>query len=404
MSLRLTYGARGAEPGDPVFIFLNITSWVLITLGLTPALLGGVLSVFGNIIVLLAISAFVEAVIQKRSAQRRSMCRILSLLVERGAQLEPAVFIAGQSITGKVGRAAKGLFKALDSGMPITAAVQRHPKALPAEAAAFLAAGTSKAARQSALHELSRGENSELSAIWRTCIDRFSYLAAVMVFMMAAFAFIMIKIVPEYVKIFDEFDLQLPAMTEAAVGASLFITRYLLAPIIFAITTCMLAAAIVCICYLVDVNPLKWFTDRLFRGRQIADVLRILAIATEHHQPLNDVLNRLAIVYPTTWMRRRIMVAATQVEAGADWRDALRNARIITKAEQSLLKTAEQVGNLPWALRQVAHRREKLAVYWLAARLQVLYPLIIILLGAFVGFYAISLFLPIVQLVHGLSR
>jgi type II secretory pathway component PulF len=288
--------------------------------------------------------------------------------------------------------------------MPITAAVKRHPKALPAEAAAFLSAGTSKAARQSALHELSRSENTELTAIWRTCIDRFSYLAAVMLFMMAAFAFIMIKIVPEYVKIFDEFDLQLPAMTEAAVGTSLFITRYLLAPIIFSLTACMLVAAIVCICYLADVNALKWFTDRIFRGRQIADVLRILAIATEHQQPLNDVLNRLTMVYPAAWTRRRIMVAATQVEAGADWRDALRNARIITKAEQSLLKTAEQVGNLPWALRQVAQRREKLAVYRLAARLQVLYPLIIILLGAFVGFYAISLFLPIVQLVHGLAR
>ncbi len=403
MALRLTYGARGPEPGDPVHAFLNITGWVLIALGLAPAIIGGVGSVFGAVIVLLAVSAVIEAVVQRRMAQRRSMCRILALLLERGAQLEPSMLVAGQAMSGVVGRAAKRLFHSLDAGIPLGAAIVRNPKALPPEAPAYLAAGTSRAARLVALRELSRSEQGELATIWRTCIDRISYLAAVLFFMAIVFTFIMIMIVPEYEKIFQEFDLELPAMTQLAIVMSNFIVHYLIAPLIPVITLLAIAATIVAICYLCDVQALKWISDRFFHGRRTADVLRILALATEHRQPLGDVLNRVATEYPAAPTRRQLHRAAAEVDAGADWRDALRGAHVINKAEQSLLKTAEQVGNLPWALRQIALRREKLAVYWLASRLQVVYPVTILMLGLFVGFYAISLFMPIVQLIRGLS-
>jgi len=38
MALRLTYGVRGPDDGDPVYDFLRITGWVLIILGLMPAI------------------------------------------------------------------------------------------------------------------------------------------------------------------------------------------------------------------------------------------------------------------------------------------------------------------------------------------------------------------------------
>src|SRR5687768_17952050 len=70
MALSLTYGARGPEPGDPVHVFLTITSWVLIALGLAPAVLAGIFTFFGVIIVLLAVATLVEAIVQRRIAQR----------------------------------------------------------------------------------------------------------------------------------------------------------------------------------------------------------------------------------------------------------------------------------------------------------------------------------------------
>jgi type II secretory pathway component PulF len=403
MSLRLTYGSRGPEPGDPVHAFLNITGWVLIALGLAPAILGGIFSVFGSIVVVMAIATLVEMIVLRRTAQRRSMCRMLSLILERGAHLESSVFLAGQALRGSVGRAAQRLFDALNGGMPLTAAIVREPKAIPPEALAYLAAGSSRQARIAALRELSRPDQGELTTLWRNCIDRVSYLLAVMMFMGVLLTFIMIKIVPEFRKIFDEFDLDLPALTQLLIAFSQFIVTYLALPIAFLLLLLILSAIAVAICYLCDLPALRWLSDRIFRGRRIADVLRILALATENREPLAEVLNRVAVVYPSAPIRRQVTRAATEVAAGADWRDALRNARIVNQAEQSLLKTAEQIGNLPWALREIAKRREKLIVYWFATRLQIAYPLIILLMGLLVGFYAISLFIPLVRLISGLS-
>jgi type II secretory pathway component PulF len=92
-----------------------------------------------------------------------------------------------------------------------------------------------------------------------------------------------------------------------------------------------------------------------------------------------------------------------EVAAGADWRDALLATKLVTKGEHSLLRTAEQVGNLPWAMRAIAKRSEKRTVYRLATGLQVLYPIVILVLGALIGFFVIANFVPLVQLIHGLS-
>jgi protein transport protein HofC len=404
MALRLTYGVRGPEPGDPVYIFLNITSWVLIALAVVPAVIGGIISVFGIIVLLLAVAAIFEAIVQRRVAQRRSMCRMLVLLVERGAQLESSVLLAGQTMRGIVGRAAKQLFVALQQGVPLPTAVRRFPGALPRQAAAFLAAGNSKHVRLAALRELSRGDQLELESIWRASIDRLLYLAAVLLFMASVLAFVMIRIVPEYAKIFDEFELDLPAMTHLLVSLSEFIVDYLAVPLTSLFVFTALIVIVVTIFYVCDVPVLSSLGDRLFRGRRTADILRIIALATEHREPLDALLHRVALVYPSSMIRRHLQPAAAAVKAGVDWREALVEARFITKIEQSLLQTAERVGNLPWALREIARRRDKRAAYRLMALLQIAYPVAILMIGAMVAFYAVSLFIPIVKLINGLAR
>jgi type II secretory pathway component PulF len=403
MALRLTYGARGPEPDDPIHVFLNVCSWVLIGMGIAPAVLGGIVTFFGVIIILLAAATLIEAVVQRRVAQRRSFCTLLSLLVERGAQIEPSLLMAGQSMGGIVGRAARRMFQALNNGLPLPAAVARNRAALPAEASAYLASGRARNAQAAALRELSRGEGGETAGMWRALVDRLAYLTSVLLIMVAVLTFIMIKIVPEFEMIFSEFSLSLPAMTQLALQISYLFTTYLAVPVFGLLFLTAFATIVLAICYLCDVPALKWLGDWLFRARRTADVLRILAIATEQRQPLPDVLHRVALVYPSVGIRRRLLGAAEKTSAGADWRDALRQTGVITYVEGSLLHTAERVGNLPWALRVLAQRREKRAVYMLAMVLQVLYPMAIVMLGAIVGFYVIALFVPLVDLIAGMS-
>ncbi len=403
IALRLNYGARGPEPNDPVYVLINISSWVLIGLGLAPAILGSLVTLFGVIILLLAAVALVEAATQRRAAQRRSNCALLALLVERGSQLESSVLLAGESTGSMVGRAAHQLFDTLQSGTPLAAAVVRHPRALPRDARAYLAAGTTRPAQLAALRELGRSEHGELAAVWQACIDRLSYLAAVVTVMIPVLTFLMVKIVPEFDKVFSDFDLELPRMTVAVVSLSYFVVDFLTPPLLLAFLVAVLLALATGICSLCDVSMWGWLTDRWLRRQRTAGVLRILAVAAENDQPLDVVLGRAATMHPSAPIRRSLSRAAEAVAAGADWRDALRNCRIVTEAERGLLFTAQQVGNLPWTLRTIADRRQRRAVYRLAAMLQVLYPAAILMLGAFIAFVVVALFIPLVKLIEGLT-
>jgi type IV pilus assembly protein PilC len=404
MSLRLTYGVRGPDPGDPAYELLRIVGWVLIAIGLAPAMLGGLISFVGEIVVVLAAATLVEIITQRRAAQRRSLCTLLAVIVERRQRLDAFALLDSHALRGRVGRKAKQLFESLDAGVPLHQAVRDNPRALPPEAIAYLAAGETMKADSAALRELSRTDHSELTTVWRACIDRVAYLACVVTVMFGILTFVMIKIVPAFEQIFQEFGVDLPAMTQLAVRVSSLFVNYLAVPAVLGFVALLLGSGIVGVCYLCDFAVLRPLTDSWFRGRRLGDILRILAVATEERQPLADVLNRVALDYPSATIRRQLVPAAIALRGGTDWYEALFKSRIISGAELALLKTAERTGNLPWTLRQIAVRREKIAVYRLASALQVMYPLVILLLGSFVGFFVISLFIPLVQLIEGLAR
>jgi general secretion pathway protein F len=114
-------------------------------------------------------------------------------------------------------------------------------------------------------------------------------------------------------------------------------------------------------------------------------------------------LSGLAYVYPSAVMRSRLSPVAVAVQSGANWCDALLSSRLISHAESALLKAAERAGNLPWALRQIATRRQKRTMYRLHTAVHVVYPLVILAFGAFVGFYVVALFVPLVSLIQALT-
>jgi type IV pilus assembly protein PilC len=402
MSLRLHYGARGPEANDPVYNFVAIISWVLIVLGLVPAVLVTAFTLFGLIVIGLAGVTLVEVVTQSRAAQRRSVCSMLTMFLQRKLHFDAAFMLSPQTVRGRVGRAAKRLFADLNAGIPLADAARSHRNALPREAVAYIAAGDTLRCEAAALKELSQTDDGELILLWRSCIDRISYLLCVLIVMFAVLTFVMIKIIPAYQQIFEEFEVELPAITQAAVTLSTDFLAYLAIPSMFVLMFVLACALVIGVFQLFDVSILRWISDHMFGGNSDADVLRILAVAAEQRQPFVDVFDRLAIAYPTSMMRQRLSGVARSVAAGIPWPNALERTSVVSGAEAALLRSAEPTGSLPWALREIATRRQKRIIYRLTIALQVLYPVTIVMLGGLVGFYVVSLFLPIVRLIESL--
>jgi type II secretory pathway component PulF len=143
---------------------------------------------------------------------------------------------------------------------------------------------------------------------------------------------------------------------------------------------------------------------RLFRRRHASLVLRCLATAAEGGRPIEKALKTLADRYPTRWVRRRLLAVEREVDRGEDWREALLRRGLIRPADHEVLTSASGVGNLAWAMGDLADaidRRRRLRFDLLT---QVLWPIVVLAVGGLVLFLAIGFFSPLVELIGRLSR
>ena len=76
---------------------------------------------------------------------------------------------------------------------------------------------------------------------------------------------------------------------------------------------------------------------------------------------------------------------------------------MIRRPELGLLQAAQRVGNLPWAMTEMADSVRRRLAYRVQAAAQMLFPLVVILLGLMVMFIVVALFLPLITLIQRLA-
>ena len=95
--------------------------------------------------------------------------------------------------------------------------------------------------------------------------------------------------------------------------------------------------------------------------------------------------------------------AAEQASAGSDWRQSLLQTGLIRPADAAVLGAAEGVGNLPWALEEMADSALRRQIYRVQAALQVVFPVLLLGLGGIVGMFVVGLFVPLISLIQGMT-
>ena len=136
--------------------------------------------------------------------------------------------------------------------------------------------------------------------------------------------------------------------------------------------------------------------DRLLGRRHTALVLRSLSLIVEGGKPISAGISVLAQHYPTYWFRCRLHRADAFVRGGVDWIEALRRHGVIRTSDAAVLSSAESVGNLAWALEELALTAERRLVTRMQVVIQTLFPLVVLILGMLVFILVTAYFLPLV--------
>lgn len=400
-TVRLVYGRRGATSDDILKQVMSTAGWLLLLVGLIGMVVGtaGPFSILA-IVVLPAV--LIMAVGQFRQSERRALLDMLGIAAERGIPLESAARAFADERGDELGLRAAHLADLLEAGMPLPEALSASGHYyLPTDARLAVRMGTETGSLGPALKNIT-GMGQTLETTLRTLSVKYLYLIVLFNVGVLILTFVMLKIVPTFAKMFDEFGLTLPAPTLFLVALSNKVVKLspLMAPIWLFFLTWLFAAGLHYVGWLPRWLPV---VSRLTLRYDGALVMRTLALAVSQERSLVETIRLLTAIYPLSPVRKRLARAMASIDKGGNWADALVSVGLIRPSDAGVLKAAQRVGNLEWALNQMAEGSLRRAAYRWQSIVNVVGPLVILLMGMVVGFIVISLFMPLISMIAGLS-
>ncbi len=381
------------------------TTQILKATGITllvGGLCGGIIVSSHVISVFVLVAAIVigaSAIAKFYIAERQSLLWVLTIAAERGIPLESAARAFSEERNDVIGRRAKLLADYLEAGVPLALSLTRSRCSV--TPAAQLAAdlgqrtGTLGIGLRQAISGFDEGE-----ATLRAMIERLFYLVFLMVIGICVVTFILLKITPVVSKITYDFGLEVHPSTQRMIDFGNLVAHGLGFPLF----ACAIAVLILTVLCYVGVSLRQFpIIGRLWWSADCSLVMHWMAIAVRNNLPLGDMVRMLAAHFPQARIRRKLEQASMGIDRGQDWCDCLQERRILRLRESSLIKAAQRVGNLAWALDEMAQSGIRRSVHRIRAATNVIFPTLLCGFGAIVLFICLGTLLPLIALISGLS-
>lgn len=400
VAMRFLYERRSLASLDSMHTLLSLMSTHMFIMAAFGAIFGGwvVVLILGLAIIMVSLMV----VTRRRQAEHFALISSIGTAIQHGIPLSECARAFADETLGDTGVRALALAEAIERGQPLSKAIRSAKLWMGTATRLAIRLGERLGPMDAAMRQqIADSQTVELSV--RRAVGDLYYLVNLLVWFFLINTFMMLKIIPVFQKMFEEFGLKLPAMTMLVINLSKwYVGRgwYLTAPFALLIPWIFIAGFLTYIGWMPRDLPLVW---RLFRRYDGALIMRSLSLAVRRGVPLPEAMRMIGEEYPIRIVGRRLLLAADKTAAGMDWLAALRNEKLISYTDAALLAAASRVGNLDWALEETAESAMRRQVYWLQSSLSILFPLTLIALGSVVCFFVVGLFLPLISLIQGLS-
>jgi general secretion pathway protein F len=399
-TVRLVYGARRGPSEDLVKRVLLLAGWILLIAGSvagTVGLTGPLLLLPGVGLLIVGLTYF-----KYMAAERRALLWALAVAAEKGIPLEQAARAFADERSVQIGMRSARLADLLEQGIALPTALSMSRNPLPADALLAARLGAESGRMGEALRmSLDYGDHFE--AVLRDVAAKYCYLLGIVATALVIVSFTMLRIVPVFTKMFEEFELELPRLTILMVAVSEFFVVYwwFIVPLALFPLLALLAAGVTF--YLGSSRYELPLLQRIWLRCDSSLVMRALAVSVRQQQDLAAAVYRLSRQYPRNSIGRRLAKASQQIDNGQSWTEALQRVGLIRIADRAVLESAQRVGNLAWALDEMADSTLRRFAYRLRATIQVVFPLVIVGFGVLVFWFVTGLFLPLIAMIQGLS-
>ncbi len=336
------------------------------------------------------------------SADLALLTRQLSTLVRSGIPLEEALLaVSQQSEKVRVRNVIAGVRSRVMEGRTLAEGLAAFPTVFPEIYRATVSAGEQSGHLDAVLERMADyTENRQV--LEQKIRNAMIYPVLLTVVCLGIVGLLLGYVVPEVVRVFEAGERELPILTRLLIAASDFLRAWwwlLLATIIAAVWGFRRWLRDPVSRRRYDAFKLRLpLVGRITRGNNAARFARTLSILAASSVPVLEALRIAAEVVTNTTMRRAVEDAAVRVREGASIARSLGASKLFPPMLVHLVASGETSGELEAMLERAADNQERELDGVVNTAVDILGPVMILLMGAFVFVIVIALLLPIFQL------
>jgi len=358
-------------------------------------------------------SSFFDALLQKIKRASRPdevvlITRQLALMVRSGLPLVDGIeAIAEQDVSPDLRKILVSLSEDLRAGRAFSEALQRFPAFFPAFYVSMVRSGEAAGILEEILERLATiGEDEmELKGRVRAAL---AYPALLIILSVSIVTFLLINVLPRFFQIFQEAGASLPLPTKVLLGISYLLrTFWFMIPIglVLGVRWFVLTSAKPEGRYRLHAFLLRApFVGRLILQTILARSFQIMASLLKSGIAVVPALNVLEDLVGNLVVSRTISRIREAVIGGAALSEPFRSEKIFPPAVGQLISVGEKTGTLDVTFRHLGDYYEREVDRSLRTLTSVLEPLLLLGVGTIVAFIALSVLLPIFQLIKVFRR
>jgi type IV pilus assembly protein PilC len=341
------------------------------------------------------------------SKQLCTFTRQFSTLQDAGLPvLRSLKILEGQMKSGVLKNALIDVVDDVESGATLSEAFAKHPKCFDRLYVNMVKAGEAGGALEVILQRLADFKEKAQS-LKRKIIGAMVYPIVVILVAIAILTFILVYIIPKFKKIFEDFGMPLPQITQLLLDLSDFAVDY------------FWVAPLVVIGWFLFIKLLKLFK----KGRYLVDWVKL------HIPIIGSIIEKTVVARTTRTLGTLVASGVPILEALSIVKETCNNAvfekmyqnvyesiregetiavpikesRLVDDMVVNMIDVGEETGELDKMLYKIAEVYEEEVDVLVESLVSILEPLMIVFLGLCVGFIVVALFYPMITILEKLS-
>jgi type IV pilus assembly protein PilC len=336
------------------------------------------------------------------------MTRQLATMVNSGMTILRALYVLeAQTENDKLVEAISAVRKDVEAGLPLSDALERHPKVFNQLFVAMTRAGETGGVLDSALMRVA-DQLEAADSLRRQVKAAMAYPIVVMVFAFSVLIALVVFLVPVFVGTFKQFGGDLPTITKFTVGMSNAITGYWYAFIAGGFATSWAFKK----WKSSDSGRKMWDTFKLRIPMKIGDIVQKIALA-RWSRTLSalvsagvPLMSALEITGQTAgnWCVEKAMADVIEsVRQGGTIAEPLKNAPVFPGMVSHMIGVGEETGAMDTMLSKIADFYEDQVGAAVKQLASILEPVMIVLVGGMVGFIVVSMYMPLFKVYDSIK-